>query len=325
MRKPFVVLVCLLFVSAFLAGASAQSKPISPSDTFTIPTFNSQIRFATNLTYTSANLENNTWFFTGLYGSGKAGYPIHDNLHISAENCTVVVFYIQSWPQPESHYSSTDMQWIKYDVVGKGTQTLDGNDLFPNSVNYTQWTVKINGQTKPMGDDWSYSPSKQLIITTSGQQSTVEVSVYHVPVGSDLAPLPSPEPALKNFSSTDYFPIPNNGSINFAVAGSFDKASLDNDTWNFVNLTLSNYAINAGIFAPNVTGRNVLPYVLKCGYPANLGVSVLDSNVTIIGISPLTWESYIPRIKLRSERRWKSNFHFSISTISLQLDCQYRW
>ena len=246
------------------------------------------------MTYTSANLENNKWFFTGLYGSGKAGYPIHDNLHISAENCTVVVFYLQSWPQPESHYSSTDMQWIKYDVVGKGTQTLDGNDLFPNSVNYTQWTVKINGQTKPMGDDWRYSPSKQLIITTSGQQSTVEVSVYHVPVGSDLAPLPSPEPALKNFSSTDYFPTPNNGSINFAVAGSFDKASLDKDTWNFVNLTLSNYATNSGVFAPNVTGRNVLPYILQCGYPADLGVSVLNSNVKITGISPLTWESYTP-------------------------------
>jgi hypothetical protein len=45
------------------------------------------------------------------------------------------------------------------------------------------------------------------------------------------------------------------------------------------------------MFAPNVTGRDVLPYILQCGYPANFGISVRTSNVTIRGISPLTWHS----------------------------------
>jgi hypothetical protein len=112
-----------------------------------------------------------------------------------------------------------------------------------------------------------------------------------------MAPLPAPEPAVNNFVPADCFQIlSSNGALNFAVNGSFDKAILDYETWNFVNLTLSNYAINAGVFAPNVTGRNVLPYILKCGYPASFGVSVVNSNVTITGINPLTWESYTPEL-----------------------------
>jgi hypothetical protein len=40
---------------------------------------------------------------------------------------------------------------------------------------------------------------------------------------------------------SDTFPIPvDNGSISFDVAGSYQQASLENDTWHFVNLQLTN-------------------------------------------------------------------------------------
>jgi hypothetical protein len=44
-----------------------------------------------------------------------------------------------------------------------------------------------------------------------------------------------------NFTSKDTFAIPaSNGSINFAVNGTYTSASLDNDIWTFVNLQLDN-------------------------------------------------------------------------------------
>ena len=206
------------------------------------------------------------------------------------------------------------LQWIKYNVInGSGTQTLDTNDLFPNSTKWINWTVKINGETKPIGEDWTLSDSKLLTISTQ-KPSLVEISVIHEAVGSSTAPLSLPEPALHNFASADYFQIPtSNGALNFEAAGSFDESSFEGDTWNFVNLTLSSYAINAGMFAPNVTGRDVLPYILQCGYPANFGVSVQNSNVTITNISPLTGESPFPEVKYTVEGFGNQifTFHFN--------------
>jgi hypothetical protein len=157
--------------------------------------------------------------------------------------------------------------------------------------------VTINGEVASMGESWNYTDSKQLIISTIEPHSFVEIWVEHTAEGSDLAPLPSPKPAAINFTSVDCFNIPSrNGTINFKVDGSIDEATLNADTWNFVNLTLSTYSINAGTFAPNVTGRDVLPYIYQFGYPASMGVSVENCNISITGIIPLTWHSYAPRI-----------------------------
>src|SRR4030066_1368720 len=43
------------------------------------------------------------------------------------------------------------------------------------------------------------------------------------------------------FTPTDKFDIPvNNGSISFAVSGTYEQASLENGAWSFLNLRLSN-------------------------------------------------------------------------------------
>jgi hypothetical protein len=182
-------------------------------------------------------------------------------------------------------------------TTGSGTQLLDGNDLFPNSDKWTQWTITINGVKRPMGESWNITDSKQLTISTPEGQSSVEVSVIHTSATSDTAPLPSPVPAVVNFIATTSFAIPSsNGSLNFAVDGSYDKANLNGDTLSFTNLTLNNYAINTGMFASNVTGRDVLPYIFQFGCPADIGVSAHDCNITITGITPLTWHTFMPTL-----------------------------
>ncbi len=295
MNKLSVACILLLLTSASLISAIVQAESISTTDTFAIPALNSQIKFATEVNYTSADLKGSTWYFTGLHADGKGGYPINGHLHISAQNCNVSINYLQSWSQPE--IGSVGLQWIKYSVVGAGTQTLDANDLFPNSDRWTQWTVIINGNDSQMGESWNYTDNKQLVIHTEKASSNVQINVQHTAESSDTAPLPSPVPANVNFTSKDYFLIPaSDATINFAVDGSYDQADLNNDSWEFTNLTLSTYAINAGNFVPNVTGRNVLPYILQAGYPADLGVSAQECNLTITGVTPRTWHSHEPGI-----------------------------
>jgi hypothetical protein len=62
------------------------------------------------------------------------------------------------------------------------------------------------------------------------------------------------------FESTDQFAVPAfNGTINFAAAGTYTFAGLENDTWNFVNLDFNN-------------SHQLL----------NLTVSAQNSNITIV-------------------------------------------
>lgn len=63
------------------------------------------------------------------------------------------------------------------------------------------------------------------------------------------------------FTPEDQFAIPNyNGTINFATVGTYTYASLENDTWNFVNLDLN----NSQLFL-------------------NLSLSAQNSNITLTG------------------------------------------
>jgi hypothetical protein len=295
MSKLSVACLILLMVSFSLPLAIAQTGSISPTDTFPISTLNSKIQFAVEVSYTSATLEGNTWYFNGLHASGKGGYPINGHLHISANNCTVCIAYLQAWAQPE--IGAVGLQWIKYRVTGSGTQTLDTHDLFPDSTKWTKYTVIVNGKLQEMGDTWNLSDTQLLTINTLEPSSTVELSVYHESLNSSTAPLPAPQPPLHNFTLADNFEIPAcNGTFSFGVPGSFDEARLDGAVWNFVNLTLNSCAINAGVFAPNVTGRDVLPYILQAGYPATLGFSVEDCKVRITSITPLTWHYGSPEL-----------------------------
>ena len=288
---------------------NSSSFPHPSLVTFAIPAFNSQIGLYSNVNYKTAKFENNTWFFTGLKSNSQGYIPIQGNLYISAKNCSVIIGKLQE--APAHVYSEVEYQWLGYSVNGSGTQTLYVNALLSDSARWVEWTVRINGETKQIGDSWNYSYiSKELTITTSEENSVVGIGVDDVPDYSSLAPLPTAEPALKIFTSADRFQIPSrNGTINFATDGSYDKSNFDGDSYNFINLTLNDYVIDAGEFASNVTGRDVLPYIVQAHYPANLGISVENCNITITGISPLTWHS-MPKLNYTVQGTGSQVFKF---------------
>ncbi len=74
----------------------------------------------------------------------------------------------------------------------------------------------------------------------------------------------------QTFTSADKFTIPNlNGSISFAVNGSYSEVALKNNTWTFTDLTLNNQSMPG-------FGINDIQSV------GNLTISTQDSNVTIL-------------------------------------------
>ena len=84
----------------------------------------------------------------------------------------------------------------------------------------------------------------------------------------------------QTFTTADKFSIPNlNGSISFAVNGSYSKATLNNNTWIFTDLTLNNQSIQG-------FGLNDFHSV------GNLTFSTQNSNVTILAY--LTIDSSFP-------------------------------
>jgi hypothetical protein len=81
---------------------------------------------------------------------------------------------------------------------------------------------------------------------------------------------PSQAQTIKTFTTADKFSIPDlNGTINFAVNGSYSEATLNNNTWIFTDLTLNNQSIPG-------FGLNDFHSV------GNLTVSTQGSNVTIL-------------------------------------------
>jgi hypothetical protein len=100
--------------------------------------------------------------------------------------------------------------------------------------------------------------------------------------------------SYSTFLPSDEFTIPNlNGSISFASGGSYENATLENNTWRFEGFALDTYTLNLSARgAPPggiVTGRAVLPYLNDNGA---FSVSVQDCNVTITAYEPLS--TYYP-------------------------------
>ena len=81
------LLVGLCFFSV-LDTVQAQRTTFTSQDVFDIPAVDGTIRFSVNGSYTSANLENDTWIFTDLLLNGSR---VSGTLKFSAKNCNVVI------------------------------------------------------------------------------------------------------------------------------------------------------------------------------------------------------------------------------------------
>ena len=121
-------------------------------------------------------------------------------------------------------------------------------------------------------------------------------NLFNEPLKStvQLAQSQTTQKGITTFSHSDAFAISdNNASISFASGGSYENATLENDTWHFEGLALNSYILNLSARgAPPggiVTGRDVLPYLNDNGA---FSLSAKDCNVTIIAYEPLS--SYYP-------------------------------
>ena len=108
----------------------------------------------------------------------------------------------------------------------------------------------------------------------------------------------------QTFTTADRFTIPNlNGSIRFAVNGSYSKAILNNNTWAFTDLTLNNQSVPG-------FGINDLRSV------ENLTFSTQDSNVTIFAYLTINNSFSVSLLSYTVEGKGKQMVNFDLNSSS---------
>jgi hypothetical protein len=178
------VTVLFVFTTVFslFSGVQAQnSVAFSPSDCFSIPQLNGSIRFAYNGSYSSAQLENDTWVFKDLVfnGSQRLG-----NLHVSVENSNITIYSFYS-----SNAISQTRHSVRYFAEGAGRQVfnLDIN----GTTHPSEWWVTINAPKTVFlaeGVQWHLLPDNTVIV--DGQTGNVTVAHYIFNVAPDYSNVP---------------------------------------------------------------------------------------------------------------------------------------
>ena len=143
------------------------------SDQFIIPERNGSVRFALEGSFSSAILENDTWTFNDLRLNGSL--PL-GNLKVSVEDSNLTV-----WSFRSSQFFSRNA-FIRCNVQGTGTQTINLCLNSSQSTHLSEWTVTIPGLTVPNsvflaeGDHWNLLPDDTVVI--SGLTGNVTVTHY---------------------------------------------------------------------------------------------------------------------------------------------------
>jgi hypothetical protein len=166
-----IIIVLLLLQNSNIAQAQNYTS-FTPTDKFSIPSQNGEIRFSTNGTYANATLIGDTWSFTDLRLNGST--PI-DRLTVSAKDSDVL---ITSYRGPTSVFNTTfRAARLRYMVERSGQQTFnigipagDGRwGLHP------EWAVIVDNVWLGEGDGWSITPEGNLTVTGK----TGNISIVH--------------------------------------------------------------------------------------------------------------------------------------------------
>ena len=108
----------------------------------------------------------------------------------------------------------------------------------------------------------------------------------------------------QTFTTADKFSIPNlNGTISFAVNGSYSEATLNNNTWTFKDLTLNNQSVPG-------FGLNDFSSV------GNLMFSTQNSNVTILAYLTLSSSFPVNLLSYTVEGKGKQMVNLELGTSS---------
>ncbi len=161
-----VLIAQLLF--CYVVPVSAQSEvSFTSDDIFEIPSLNGSIRFATNGTYKSANLEEGAWTFQSLYIPDSRGVE-KLNLTISATDCDLTVYPYISAPYS---YGVAVLRWVilPYTVSGQGTQVINLGFDPDNS----QLDVILDGNFAARNQGWIKADDGTLTIIGSYSNVTL--------------------------------------------------------------------------------------------------------------------------------------------------------
>lgn len=166
--------VCL-YVPFFVVPVACESETFfTVDDVFELPLNNSSIRFSSNGIYENAFLENNTWFFDGLYFDLDVYNAQKLNISFAARDCnvTIVPFFIFT---RASDGDSVTRIFFRYMVEGQGTQTVNlGFDLQQGQIE-----AILDGEWIGLNHGWSRSSDGTVTVTVP--VSNVTISYYGHP------------------------------------------------------------------------------------------------------------------------------------------------
>jgi hypothetical protein len=167
------ITVSLLLVS-FPTVQAQTSTNFTRADIFSIPSRNSQINFAVNGSYSSANLIDNVWVFTDLQLNRN---PTLNILKISVENSNLTILSYQTRNMTSRVVAN---ERLAYRVFGEGKVTV--NLGYSNAGQYggSDWYVSKPGRNQTtflsLGHDYSLKNDGTLIINGL----TGNVSITHM-------------------------------------------------------------------------------------------------------------------------------------------------
>jgi hypothetical protein len=164
-RISTVVLLFLIF-SAVSSGVQAQNTgTFIPSDKFQIPQQNGSISFNTNGSYSSATLQNNTWYFTGLSLNNSSSLG---NLTVSVKNSNITIYSYYS-SQSFSQFRRTAM--VRYYIEGQGEQVFNLGLNVTGPTLSSAWSVIVPAYADGTGsaflaegDGWHLRSDNTVVI-----------------------------------------------------------------------------------------------------------------------------------------------------------------
>jgi hypothetical protein len=173
--KPIQAATAALFIvatvlSLFCGNVQAQNVTSFRSvDRFEIPQLNGSIRFAYNGTYSSATLENDTWYFSDLTLNNSR---VLGNLKVSVQNSNIIIYSV-------SAYANQSRQSVRYNADSAGQQVFHFG--LNTTTHPSEWWVTLTGSVfLAEGKEWQLLPDNTVIVN----RQTGNISVVHFNFGA---------------------------------------------------------------------------------------------------------------------------------------------
>jgi len=171
-----VIILTAIILFYFYPSAQAQTRQnFTPTDTFDIPQQNGSIKFATNGSYASATLQNDTWIFNDLrFNTSRP----QSTLKVSAQNSNLTIFSYQSI----NFIGRSEFLRVKVDGLGRQTVNLGLN--VSRSTNPSEWSVITPGSIfLAEGEGWKLLPDNTVVVT--GLTGNFSIAHYNLGLDND--------------------------------------------------------------------------------------------------------------------------------------------